>query len=204
MKRLLLSQGRTGSRNLVRYIKESNKKIKVYKEPFNTIAIKDTNIFTPLNEIISDTDNFVENKIGKGSLPEELQNLSIDDLVYYLLSNFDIIGILSRKDLTAQTESVLNAKFSNIWDSQYLYKDVDINLFPEFKNQLKNEKKQLDYISNNFDIPIFYYEDLYINNQKNNLKLFCDYFQIAFDENIMNYHMNINKKYRVDNKKRII
>ncbi len=204
MKRLLLSQGRTGSLNLVRYVKESNKKLKVYREPFNTTAIKDTNIFIPLSQIIKDTNNFVENKIGKGSLPEELQNLSTDDLMYYLLSNFDIIGILSRRDLNLQTQSVLNAKLSNTWNSQYLYKDVDVNLFPEFKDQLKNEKTQLEYISNNYNIPIFYYEDLYINSQKENLKLFCDYFQITFDENIMNFHMNISKKYRIDTNKTIM
>jgi len=140
MKRLLLSQGRTGSLNLVRYVKESNKKIKVYREPFNTTAIKDTNIFIPLTDILKDIDIFVENKIGNGSLPKELQNLSTDDLGAYLLSNFDIIGILCRKDLKAQTESVLNAKSSNIWDSQYLYKNIDVELFPEFKQSKRKFK----------------------------------------------------------------
>jgi hypothetical protein len=204
MKRLLLSQGRTGSLNLVRYVKESNKKIKVYREPFNTTAIKDTNIFIPLTDILKDIDIFVENKIGNGSLPKELQNLSTDDLGAYLLSNFDIIGILCRKDLKAQTESVLNAKSSNIWDSQYLYKNIDVELFPEFKTQLIDEKRKLEYISTNFNIPIFYYEDLYLNNQKENLKYFCDYFKVKFDEEVMYNHMNISKKYRTNTEKKIL
>ncbi|NDB29168.1 hypothetical protein EB155_05495, partial [archaeon] len=67
MKRLLLSQGRTGSLNLTRFIRESNKnELIVYREPFNTTAIKDTNISFSLEEIIKTKNSFVENKIGKG------------------------------------------------------------------------------------------------------------------------------------------
>ncbi len=204
MKRFLLSQGRTGSLNLTRYIRESNLDIRVYREPFNTTAVKDTNISYSLQEILTNKNIFVENKIGEGSLPNEFKSLTTDDLVLNLKSKFEKIGILCRKDLQAQTESVLNAKYSNLWHTQYVYKEVDIDLFPEFKFLLENEKEKLKYISTKYSIPIFYYEDLYGTNQINELKKFCKYFSIEFNQFYIDKHMNIKNKYRVDTTKKII
>ena len=204
MKRILLSQGRTGSLNLTRYIRESNLDIKVYREPFNTTAARDTNITYSLEEIINNENIFVENKIGEGSLPSELKSLTTDDLVLNLKSKFEKIGILCRKDLQAQTESVLNAKVSNLWHTQYVYKEVDIDLFPEFKFLLEDESKRLKNISTTYSIPIFYYEDLYGMNQINELKKFCKYFSIEFNQFYIDKHMNIKNKYRVDTTKKII
>ena len=198
MKRLLLSQGRTGSLNLTRYIRESNLDVRVYREPFNTTAVKDTNVSFSLNDILYTKNSFVENKIAKGSLPIDLQTLSTDELISFFNSKFDTIAILMRKDMVAQTESVLNAKLTNNWNSKYVYKNVDIELFPEFKTLLKDEEIQLKYISKKYNIPLFYYEDLYLENQKENVENFCNYFNIKFDENIMLKHMNINNKYRMD------
>lgn len=205
MKRLLLSQGRTGSYNLTRYIKESNgDSIKVYREPFNTTASKDTGIVYKLENLISEPNSFIENKIGKGSLPLELQKYSTDELMMFLKSKFDIIGILTRKNLNEQTESVLNAKLTNNWMSQYVYKDVNIESFPEFKTLLSEEKEQLNYISENYNVPIFYYENLYLENQKENLKVFCNFFNIKFDEEIMMKYMDKSKKYRIDKSEKLI
>ena len=90
MKRLLLSQGRTGSLNLTRYVRESNLDTIVYREPFNTTAIRDTGIEHQFKKIISNPNIFVENKIGNDSFPIELQHLNTDELITLLKSKFDI------------------------------------------------------------------------------------------------------------------
>ena len=160
MKRLLLSQGRTGSLNLTRFIRESNKnELIVYREPFNTTAIKDTNISFSLEEIIKTKNSFVENKIGKGSLPEQLQSKSYDQIISYFKKNFDIIAFLSRRNFDAQFKSVINAKITGNWDSPYYYKELDVKLFSDVEEQLISERKIINHLSEIHKIPIFYYED---------------------------------------------
>ncbi len=205
MKRLLLSQGRTGSLNLTRFIRESNKsEVRVYREPFNTTAMQDTNIIHSLSDILNEKNIFVENKIGKGSLPSEFQNKSYEDIISFFLKSFDIIGLLVRKDITSQIQSVLNAKSSGIWASKYYYKEIDENLSLETEVLLKEERNLVEDISNQYNIPLFYYEDLYISNQLENVKNFCKYFYLKFDENIMNLHMSIDGKYRIDYSKKVL
>ncbi len=205
MKRLLLSQGRTGSLNLTRFIRDSNKsEVKVYREPFNTTAIKDTNISHTLSDILNETNIFIENKIGKGSLPSEFENKSYDDIISFFIKNFDIVGLLARKDIYSQTESIINAKLSGNWNSKYYYKEINTNLNFDIINQIKEERELMEKISENNDIPLFFYEDLYLTNQKNNLKSFCKYFYLKFDETAMDNHMNINGKYRIVSTKKVI
>lgn len=203
MKRLLLTQGRTGSLVLTRYIRESNN-INVYREPFNTTSELETGLKYDLNKILSETDIFVENKIGTQSLPIELQNLSIDDLMCFFIKNFHIIGILIRKDIVAQTESALNAIQTGNWDSSYIYNEIDKTKVDEYKKMLEKEQSILKYISKSYNIPIFYYEDLYLINQKENLKNFCDHFNIKYVESIREKHMALNKKYRISKNKNLI
>jgi hypothetical protein len=204
MKRLLLSQGRTGSLNLTRYVRESNLDTIVYREPFNTTAIKDTGIEYQFEKIVSNPNIFVENKIGNDSFPIELQNLNTDELITFLKSKFDIIGILMRRDIDSQTESLANARKSDNWNSKYVYQKIDSNTTAKYKNLLENEKNTFTYISEKYNIPIFYYEDLYIENQNENVMLFCKHFNIKYDEIIMEKHMNIDKKYRINESKTIL
>lgn len=203
MKRLLLTQGRTGSLVLTRYIRESNN-INVYREPFNTTSELETGLKYDLDIILSEKDIFVENKIGRQSLPMKLQNLSIDDLIRFFIKNFDIIGILIRRDIVAQTESVLNAIKTGNWNSNYVYNEIDKVEIDEYKKMLEEEQSILYYISNSYNIPIFYYEDLYLINQKENLKNFCGHFNIKYVESIREKHMNLNKKYRISKNKNLI
>ncbi len=204
MKRLLLSQGRTGTLNLTRYVRESNPNTIVYREPFNTTAIKDTGIEYRFEKIVSNPNIFVENKIGNDSFPIELQHLNTDELITVLKSKFDIIGILIRRDVDSQTESLANARKSDNWNSKYVYQQMDDNLINKYKSLLENEKNTFTYISKTYNIPIFYYEDLYIKNQNENMMEFCKYFNIKYDEIIMRKHMNIDKKYRINESKTIL
>jgi hypothetical protein len=142
MKRLLLSQGRTGSLNLTRYVRESNLDTIVYREPFNTTAIRDTGIEYRFEKIISNPNIFVENKIGNDSFPIELQHLNTDELITLLKSKFDIIGILIRRDIDSQTESLANARKSDNWNSKYVYQQIDTNSINKYKSLLENENKE--------------------------------------------------------------
>ena len=204
MKRLLLSQGRTGSLNLTRYVRESNLDTIVYREPFNTTAVRDTGIEHQFKKIISNPNIFVENKIGNDSFPIELQHLNTDELITFLKSKFDIIGILMRRDIDSQTESLANARKSDNWNSKYVYQQIDTNSINKYKSLLENEKNTFTYISETYNISIFYYEDLYIENQNENMMRFCKYFNVKYDNIIMQKHMNIDKKYRINETKKIL
>ena len=74
----------------------------------------------------------------------------------------------------------------------------------KYKSLLENEKNTFTYISKTYNIPIFYYEDLYIENQNENMMGFCKYFNIKYNDIIMQKHMNIDKKYRINQTKKIL
>ncbi len=205
MKRLLLSQGRTGSLNLTRFIREANKtEITVFREPFNTTAVSDTNIYYSLQNILKEENCFVENKIGKGSLPSELNTESYDDIIIFLKKNFAKIAFLSRRNSYNQIQSIINAKVSKVWDSKYFYKEYDIEKFSDVEKQIEYEKNIINYLSSKYNLPVFYYEDLYDNNTSFYLKDFCSYFNLQYKEEIANSYMNSDNKYRLNESKKVL
>ena len=75
--------------------------------------------------------------------------------------------------------------------------------------KIQYEKERMDqrneiFINNSstFSNPIFYYEDLIINEGDNeNMRQLTNYLGLTFDKNIIRSYYGINKKCRVDSKK---
>lgn len=164
MKILLISLPRTGSHSLMFKLAEEHN-LKIYSEPFY-IKNRKNNV----NIKWEDEDNFIMKTIVN-QIPED----GIYNVDFYKSFSliFDKVILLSRKDLIACIESCSYMAYN-------LDKGFSYNVKYEWKptpnyNQIKSyiEKANSDLItlSNELNIDIIYYEDIYDLNSQDRLRM---------------------------------
>ena len=159
---LIIALPRTGSSELGRQLSINNK-FKYEFEPFNPIAGLPP--LTNLKNIVLKTIIF--------QLPYYIKEENRINWLIELTKEFDEVILLSRKNLTdcAESWSYLNyKKKQNGFKSNqpYLWERT-----PNYETALENILKwndELKFISNEINIPITYYEDLYDVNDNNRLR----------------------------------
>jgi hypothetical protein len=160
MKILIISLPRTGSSNLL-FSLANEKNLKPVIEPFNSnIWNKENN---HVNRIYHSND---DNVIVKTIIFQHPDNLSLS-------KEFDEVILLSRKNLTDCAESwsylEYKKKQNGFEFNQPYFWEKTPNYIEELENIIK-WNKELTFISNELNIPITYYEDLYDVNDKNRLR----------------------------------
>jgi hypothetical protein len=160
MRILIISLPRTGSTSLLHSIANS-KNLRPLFEPFdgtNRVTYKDN------------MDNIVLKTIVDVQKPENCDNYI--DWVIKFSKLFDEIILLSRKDLKACAEShaysVYNRKNGFTSNDPYLWEPTPIDEL--CNNNIIKWNEILNTLSNELDIPITYYEDLYNPNDESRLR----------------------------------
>jgi hypothetical protein len=191
MKILILATPRSGSSSLVKFI-DSHLKLKNYKmmiEPFNQNLYKNKEYDKDRDTILYLTkvgNVLVKNLFLLGH--EEYPIKSFDDIYEYLkwcYSYFDKIVILDRKDKIAQSESftinetIFREKGIN-WHTQKIYDldKIDKSYLDEMIGRYTESSKILKEISSINNFPIFYYEDIFLEHNKNVIKNLLEYLGI--------------------------
>jgi len=159
---LIIALPRTGSTELGKRLSINNK-FKYEFEPFNPIAGLPP--LTNFKNIVLKTIIF--------QLPYYIKEENRINWLIELKKEFDEVILLSRKNLNdcAESWSYLNyKKKQNGFESNqpYLWEKT-----PNYEIALENIikwNKELMFISNELNIPITYYEDLYDINDKNRLR----------------------------------
>ena len=158
MKILIISSPRCGSTKLT----ESLAKVfdlKQYHEPYNKFwgskyFKKDWNFFE---------DNCIVKLMSYEKGPE-YQGTSLEFLLE-LSNQFDKVIFLDRKNFQAQLESysfMRQHRYSGDWQSPYIYnKNTDLNVDNYYLSVLKDN---VNYLANQLDKKITYYEDIYSDN----------------------------------------
>jgi len=159
---LIIALPRTGSTELgVRL--STNNKFKYEFEPFNPIAGLPP--LTDFKNIVLKTIIF--------HLPYNVNEENRINWLIDLTKKFDEVILLSRKNLTdcAESWSYLNyKKQQNGFESnQSYFWEKTLNYEIALENIIK-WNKELMFVSNELNIPITYYEDLYDINDKNRLR----------------------------------
>ena len=115
---------------------------------------------------------------------------------YYHYKNFDeLISIsdkvilLYRENTKEQIESWINAKFTNNWENEWVYKNIQNNNELTFFTELKNSFKKNYLDKNYFKIS---YEDLYYNN---GFQKILNYLNI---DELENKNFPYGRKYRIN------
>lgn len=206
MKILLLGTPRSGSTSLVRLIDShiSLFNYKMFIEPFNSIL--DTSIDS-INPLLKYENILVKNLflIGNDEYPKD----SFKDIFEYLnwcYSFFDKIIILDRKDKVAQSESftvneTMWREKGLDWHTPKIY-DMD-KIEPSYLKTMFDrytESSEILYnISKQYDFPIFYFEDIFLNKSRKHIELLFSYLDMELNElNYTEYILSPIRKVRIN------
>jgi hypothetical protein len=210
MKILLLGTPRSGSTSLVRLI-NSHINLPNYKmviEPFNNSLYFDGN--NTIETLLQYENILVKNLflVGNDEYPKE----SFDNVYEYFnwcYSYFDKILILDRKDKTTQSESfVINETMWREkgvgWHTKKIYDldGIDKSYLETMIGRYTQSGKILNDIAYTNNLPIFYYEDIFLNHNMKIVKKLFEYLGMDLDMEMYNKYVISNElQVRIDKNK---
>jgi hypothetical protein len=213
MKIQLIGTPRSGTTSLSRLIYhhlEENGYVK-FLEPFNPNFY---NWFESLGykfdsyEPIQNIDNlFVKNILLSNAITYPTKQFnSNEDHIEFTSTFFDKIIILDRKNKVEQSESfVINEtqqKLTGIgWHVPKVYRtdNLNMNFFNDMFKMLKESEDILHEFSKKYEYPLFYYEDIFIDYNMEELKRLFDYIGIEMKIDLVNeFVFNKERRVRID------
>jgi LPS sulfotransferase NodH len=209
MKILVLATPRSGSTSLTKLIYSHLKssEYSIFIEPFNSNFYKkyksngfDFETYIPLQNF----DNLlVKSLLLVGNIEYPIKSFNNNEsYLKWCISFFDKIIILDRKDKLSQSQSfVINETMFREkgldWHSPkyYDFSNIDKTYLERMIVRYEESSKLLLNISNKYNIPTYYYEDIFLDNSGQIIKLF-EYLNVNFDVLKYNDYL-INKKGKV-------
>lgn len=202
MKIIIITTGRTGSTNLLNSLINQTNFLGL-DEPFIKNDLKNKN---KKIELINKNKNIIVKHIIS-------HNINIDNI---FLEKFDSKVILLRKNIKKHVESIIFSKYQDyLYDNnkilkkrhhlKYNFSEVPSDFVQKFEKELtewtiKNNEVLLN-LSQIYNIPIIYYEDIYSENIENNYRNLKKVFPfITLD---IKKYFNPKKKYRINLKKQV-
>lgn len=168
-------------------------------------------IFEPYNEYLGEdivkTDYEFSNYSVCKTLVHQLPvSSSVEEHYDKLLSIFDKVILLSRRNfedtLTSFVYRVINSK-SDEWHTRYFVEDSSNLPLERHREFIQQQYVKLDYLSSRYNLPIYFYEDIFSGNQIK-INTFIDSIDLNLNKDIMWRYINPANKQRVDNIKDIL
>lgn len=188
MRIAILTSARTGSTSLYRLIERHLQRLHYtcVSEPFNQEWRDIDGLKTYDIDFFEDLDNvFVKTFVSKNQTPKSFKN-DIEAYWKWFFSYFDKIILLDRLDKTLQSESLayhMSKNNSKSWQNKQYY-DLSILSEDQLKNthnHLINESKIIhSYVNDGY--PIFYFEDLYIDKNKDKMIELFNYINLDLND----------------------
>jgi hypothetical protein len=200
MKILLLGTPRSGSTSLVKLI-DSHVNIFNYRmfiEPFNSILDNPINSINPFLEY---ENILVKNLflVGNNEYPGETF-CSVTEYLKWCYSYFNKIIILDRKNKLAQSESfVINETMWREkgvgWHTKKIYDvdGIDKSYLETMISRYTESSKILSDIAYTNNFPIFYYEDIFLNHNREVIKSVFQYLEMDLDMEMYNKYVISNE-----------
>lgn len=185
MRICIMSTGRCGSTSLYSLIDNHLPK-DYYKEiePFNP-GIKRQQGFIADQKSIIESEN---NVLIKTLIGHTQDGIDVDDMYTWIFNFFDVIIILDRRDKRLQVESFSyqTYKNDNRWHDRRKY---EMKLVPEEilnhnRERLDSTTKKLEDLSIEYNKKIYYYEDIFIDN---NMELINEIFDMIGQKPIQKF-----------------
>jgi hypothetical protein len=213
MKIQILATPRSGSTSISKliwsHLKEFN--YSFFMEPFNLQIHSKRNInesWFESYEIVENLDNLlVKNILLSRSQEYPIKQFnSNEEHIQYTSTFFDKIIVLDRKDKKAQSESfVINETESRLrgidWHQPKIYRtdNIDIKQYNDIFDMLKESETILYDFSKKHNYPLFYYEDIFIDYNMDELKRLFDYINIEMKMILINeFVLNKERRVRID------
>ena len=209
MKILILGNLRSGSTTLFNALYKSMEGYKGFCEPYNpsetrfgdsksTYSLEYSNLIVKILpwDLHSDYSFFVVDNAFQNNMSsvDFIKSFIINSLNNYVI-NFDKVILLNRKNKLEQAQSYSFASRNNLYHNNYEYDDNFQDLSRSF-NLIKNHDDILDYLSNNWKIPLIYYEDLFLGNTDNINNFVKNYNLPIKDFKILYEYLNPKNRYR--------
>lgn len=189
MKIALIYTPRTGSTSLLKYFAKLKPNYICYNEPWFLWAKKNVHTEnTEYNELIKNDNLFIKSTIS--TLPH-----SLDTIIY----DFDKVIFLLRKDFKSQLESAIlvnqEMSYLNYTKRKYNIHNITEGEIEQYGEIINNNIQKIKTASNTYNLPLFYYEDLYYGD----FQPIFDELEIEYNQKYYDEYLNISNKYRIGN-----
>ena len=192
----ILCTSRSGSTSLTTFIAKCINKSAIHS-PF--LSNKDYSID------ILNQDNLY--KLMIHNLPKEFDNML--DYGYEIIKKSETVILLDRLNKREQAESLVfkKMKYGDSFEyyqlKEYYNKEyLDESNIDTAISYYKDHSMVLKELSEKFDIPIWYYENIFYDKEK--LKELCEYCGVSYDENYYKKYMHPNLKNRLEKNTKVI
>jgi len=202
----ILARPRTGSTSLYKLFQSHLDSYMCFLEPFNpkwTLFYSNHGIdFLYIDPFVQHDRVLCKTLYGCGQYPVRSVGLLEKAFTEWMSTYFDKVIVLDRRDKQAQAESLLiNQDSDTSWHEPKIY---DVSKLD--RNRLENEITQMTQISDNMtqvalerSWPIFYYEDLYLDHNMNEINRMFNYAEIVMDEaKVYDFIISDKRKVRID------
>ena len=146
-------------------------------------------------DLIKNNNLFIKTMYGDN--PLELKNMSAKEFVLKLIDDFDLVLFLTRRNIKEHTESYIQALQTSKWASSYVYNSKFDESYDEIKSKLNKLNLEMIKTCGELNKPLYFYEDLYDSNKKENIIQFLYSIGCDYDNEIFNNFLDTSKKYRV-------
>lgn len=187
MKIILIYTPRSGSTSIFKYFEKLKPDYLCFNEPwFEWMQANLHKKNITYNDVISNKNVFVKSTYK--TLPVSLEQI---------IKDFDKVFILLRKNKEEQIQSYALTEMEN----SYLNYEKRTYNIPSISNESLIELTQrydflnekLTFFSKKFNIPLFFYEDLYYGNS---FPYFFSELGVKYDQTYFDEYLNINKRYK--------
>ncbi len=204
MRICIIANPRTGSTSLYGLLKDHlPQSYHCVSEPYNVGYMESISDTTNHHIEILNNDNILLKHIIYQTPP----NYSVSDWLDWLVTHFDKVILLDRKNRIEQAESFefhISKNFKN-WHTRRVYymDEVDplkienrINIFESAANFLHKYSKSF---------PMFYYEDIFVEKNREIINSLFEYLKMEPNEKFIQHHIISDiKKVRISNDKRTL
>jgi len=202
----ILARPRTGSTSLYKLFQSHLDSHMCFLEPFNpkwTLYYSNQGIdFLYIDPFVQHNRVLCKTIYGGNQWPIRSFGLLEKVFTKWMSTYFDKVVVLDRRDKQAQVESLLINMDSGLdWHEPKIYdvNKIDEERLSNYINYMTQRSDNMTQVALERSWPIFYYEDLYLDHNMDEIKRMFDYVEIVMDEaKVYDFIISDKRKVRID------
>ena len=206
MKIAILARPRTGSTSLYKLFQSHLDSYMCFLEPFNpkwTLYYNGHGIdFNYIDPFLQYNKVLCKTLYRSSQYPVRSFGLLEKTFTEWMSTYFDKVVVLDRRDKQAQAESLLISQDSDLdWHEPKIYdtSKIDGERLNNQINYMIQTSEAMRQVAEDKSWPVFYYEDLYVDHNMDEINRMFDYIEVTPDESkIYDFIISNKRKVRID------
>jgi hypothetical protein len=202
----ILAVPRTGSTSLYKLFQSHLDGYMCFLEPFNpqrTLYYNNQGIdFLYIDPFVQYDKVLCKTIYGGNQWPIRSFGLLEKAFTKWMSTYFDKVVVLDRRDKQAQVESLLINMDSGLdWHEPKIYdvNKIDEERLSNYINYMTQRSEAMRQVAKDKSWPVFYYEDLYVDHNMDEIKRMFDYAEIVMDEaKVYDFIISDKRRVRID------